>query len=64
MKRSHESMYSYGYTLLPEKEIELIVCRARELSTKKLEFLHPTRPKILTDLLERRTQELKAILER
>ena len=49
--------------LPPEKGIELLVCRARELSTKKLELVHPTRPKIYADLLERRTQELNTVLE-
>ena len=34
-----------------------------ELSPKKLELVHPARPKILNDLVERRTQELKTILE-
>ena len=41
----------------------MVVCRARELSPKKLELVHPARPKILADLLERRTQELKTLLE-
>ena len=42
----------------------MVVSRARELSPKKLEFLHPTRPKILSDLLQRRAKELKTVLER
>ena len=49
--------------LLQEKEIELIVRRAGELSTKKPELVHPARPEIFADVLERRTQELEAILE-
>ena len=36
---------------------------AREISTKKFELVQRARPKILGYLLERRTQELKAILE-
>ena len=34
-----------------------------ELSTKMFELVHPARPKILSDLLERRTQELKTVFE-
>ena len=49
--------------LLGEKEVELISRRVGELSTKKLELITPTRTKILAYLLERRTQELNAILE-
>ena len=49
--------------MLPEKEIVLVVCRSRELSTKKLELVQLTRPKICADLLERRTQELKTLFE-
>ena len=44
-------------------EIELISCRVGELSPKKLELVHRTRPKILSYLFERPTQELKTILE-
>ena len=49
--------------LLAEKEIELLCHRVVELSTNNFELVHPARPKILVDLLERRTQELKTILE-
>ena len=49
--------------LLGENEIELIVLRAGELSTKKYDLVNPTRPKILSDLLERLTLELKTVLE-
>ena len=42
----------------------MVVCRGGELSTKKFELVHPARPEILADLFERRTQELKTILER
>ena len=41
----------------------MISRRVGELSTKKLELVTPTRTKILAYLLERRTQELNAILE-
>ena len=43
--------------------MELLVCRAGELSTKKVELVHPARTKILPDLLKRGTQELQAVLE-
>ena len=42
---------------------ELVVCRAGEHSTEKFELVHPARPEIFADLLERRTQELKTVLE-
>ena len=42
----------------------MVVCRAGELSMKKLELVNPARPNILADLLERNPQELKTVLER
>ena len=41
----------------------MVVCRGGELNPKKLELVNPTRPKILTDLFERRNQELKTVIE-
>ena len=41
----------------------MIVCRGGELMTEKFELVHPIRLEILADLVERRTQELKTVLE-
>ena len=41
----------------------MFVCRGVELSRKKSELVHHARRKILSDLLERRTQELKTALD-
>ena len=49
--------------LLTEKENELISGRGGELITMKFEVLHPTRLKILANLLEIRSQELKTVLQ-